>query len=121
MESGGDYLRFRRCKRCGGHAAAIQGSASRPICIDCIDQEGPPVEYICSIAGCGNQPVILAVLDDEGAPTVLMCGSHLKTLEGSVRSYMELPPWLTERNAYITGDGDVVFQIDLGPEDPLRG
>jgi hypothetical protein len=82
----------------------------------CIDPEGPPVEYICSVSGCGNQPVFLAVLDNGEAASVLVCGVHFKEVEGSVLSYTELPAWLTNGSAFLTGNGDVVFDIDLGPE-----
>ena len=108
-------IRFRECKRCGGHAVAVQGPNSRPVCMDCIDQEGPPLEYICSIAGCGNQPVVFAVLEDEETASVLVCERHFKDIKGSVISYMELPAWLTDGNAFLTGDGDMVFHFDMGP------
>jgi hypothetical protein len=85
--------------------------------MDCIDPEGPPVEYICSVAGCGNQPVFLTVLDDVEVVSVLVCGVHFKAFEDSVVSSMELPTWLTNGSAYLTGNGDVVYHIDLGPED----
>ena len=115
MGPGGDYLRFRRCKRCGGHAAAIQGSASRPICIDCIDQEGLPVEYICSMVGCGKQPRILVVLEDKGSASMLVCEGHFKDIKDSIISYLELPEWLTDGRALLSSNGDVVFHFDLGP------
>ncbi len=86
------------------------------MCMDCIDPEGPPVEYICSVAGCGNQPVILAVTNDLGTASVLVCGAHFKEIEDRVISHVELPTWLTEGSAYMVGEGDVVFQFDLGPE-----
>ena len=109
-------MKFRRCKRCNGHAVALQGSASRPICLDCIDQEGPPVEYICSVAGCGKKPRILAVLKDEWSASVLVCKGHFRNIRASVISYIELPEWLTEGSAMLSGEGDVVFDIELGPE-----
>ena len=85
------------------------------MCMDCIDPEGPSVEYICSVAGCGNQPVILAVLDGEETASVLLCGVHFKEIKDRVISHVELPPWLTEGSAYMVGEGDVVFHFDLGP------
>ena len=84
--------------------------------MDCIDPEGPPVEYICSVVGCDNQPVILAVVDDPETASVLVCGVHFKELEDRVISHVELPVWLTEGRAYMVGGGDVVFNIDLGPD-----
>lgn len=108
-------MRIRRCKQCGGHAVALKGSASRSVCMDCIDRESPPVEYICSIAGCGQQPKILAVLEDKGSACVLVCKGHFKDIKGSVISYMELPDWLTDGSALLSGKGDVVFHFDLGP------
>jgi hypothetical protein len=84
--------------------------------MDCIDPEGPSHEYVCSIAGCGDQPVILAVLDNEGAGSALVCKGHFSDIKGSVISYMELPQWLTEGKAFLTGEGDVVFHFDIGPD-----
>jgi hypothetical protein len=94
---------------------AIQGSASRPVCIECIDEEGPKVEYICSAIGCGKQPRILAVMEGEGTVSVLVCVGHFTEIRGSVISYIELPEWLTDGNTLLSGNGDVVFDIDLGP------
>jgi hypothetical protein len=83
--------------------------------MDCIDQEGPPVEYICSIVGCGKQPKILVVLEGKGTVSALVCVGHFREVEGSVISFIELPEWLTDGSALLSGDGDVVFDIDLGP------
>ena len=95
---------------------AIQGSASRPICIDCIDQEGPPVKYICSFVGCDKQPKKLAVLEDKGSTSMLVCEGHLKEIKDSLISYLDLPEWLTDGSALLSGNGDVVLHFDLGPE-----
>ncbi len=81
--------------------------------MDCIDRDGPHVEYICSTPGCGNQPVILAVVNDSGS--VMVCGAHFKDVRHAVVSYLVLPPWLTEGNAFLTDDGDLLLQVDLGP------
>ena len=108
-------VRFRECKRCGGHAVAVQGPRSRPVCMDCIDQEGPLHEYVCSITGCGNQPIFLAVVETDGFASVLVCERHFKDIKDVVRSYLEVPPWLTDGNAFLAGDGGVVFQFEMGP------
>ena len=108
-------MRFRECKRCGGHAVAVQGPSTGPVCMGCIDQEGPPHEYICSIRGCGNQPVILAVLKGDERATVLVCERHFNEVRDSVTSYLEVPPWLTEGEGFLAGDGGVVFQFEVGP------
>jgi hypothetical protein len=84
--------------------------------MDCIGSDGPSPEYICSIAGCGNQPVILAVLDNDGNDSVLVCKDHFKEINGSIISYVELPAWLTDGKAFLTGDGDLVFHFDMGPD-----
>jgi hypothetical protein len=89
--------------------------------MDCIDPEGPPVEYICSVSGCGNQPVFLAVMEEEETVTVLVCGRHFKEIKGSVITYTELPTWLTNGSAYLTSNGDVVYHFDLGPEGDRTG
>ncbi len=83
--------------------------------MDCVDQEGPSVEYICSAVGCGRQPRILAVLEDRGSTPVLVCAGHFKEIRDSVISYVELPEWLTDGTARLTGEGDVVYYFDLGP------
>jgi hypothetical protein len=84
--------------------------------MDCIDQEGPHHEYICSISGCGNQPVILAVVENpDSDASVLVCERHFRDIKGSVRSFLEVPSWLTDGNAFLAGDGGVVFQFEMGP------
>ena len=108
-------MRMRQCKRCGGNAVALQGPGGGPLCMGCIDRDGPHVEYICSIPGCGNQPVILAVVNDSGS--AMVCGAHFKDIRDSVVSYLVVPPWLTEGKTYLTEDGDLELQIDLAPED----
>jgi hypothetical protein len=83
--------------------------------MDCIDHDGPPHEYICSVTGCGNQPVILAVVEDGEPASVLVCERHFNDIRSSVMSYLEVPPWLTDGNAFLAGDGGVVFQFEMGP------
>ena len=85
--------------------------------MDCVDQEGPSVEYICSAVGCDRQPRILAVLEDRGSTSVLVCAEHFKEIRDSVISYVELPEWLTDGSAWLTGEGDVVYHFDLGPNE----
>ncbi len=94
---------------------AVQGHGVRPVCMDCVDQEGPSVEYICSAVGCDRQPRILADLKDMGSTSVLVCAGHFKEIRDSVISYVELPEWLTDGSALLTGEGDVVYHFDLGP------
>ena len=47
--------------------------------------------------------------------SVLLCGAHFGEAGGSAISHVELPSWITEGSAYLTGEGDVVFHFDLGP------
>ncbi len=109
-------MSFRECKRCGGNAVAVQGPSTRPVCMDCIDHDGPPHEYVCSIKGCGNQPIFLAVVENDSPSSVLVCERHFKDIKGSITSYLEVPPWLTKGNGFLAGDGGVVFSFEIGPD-----
>jgi len=105
---------FKVCEECGGHATALQGSSERPVCMECIDHEGPLHRYVCSIAGCGNQPIFLAVVENDTSSSVLVCERHFPDIKDRVRSYLDLPPWLTNGNDFHLGDGGVVFEFEVG-------
>ena len=85
--------------------------------MDCIDQDGSPHRYVCSIEGCGNQPVILAVVENDEPTSVLVCERHFPDIKASVTSYLEVPAWLTGGNGFLAGDGGVVFNFEVGPGD----
>jgi hypothetical protein len=84
--------------------------------MDCIDEEGPRHEYVCSVAGCGNQPLILAVVDRDGPASLIVCEKHFPHIKDEVTSFLELPAWLTDGNGFLAGDGGVVFSFEVGPD-----
>ncbi|MCK4300364.1 MAG: hypothetical protein KAX80_12560 [Planctomycetes bacterium] len=47
---------------------------------------------------------------------MLVCEGHLKEIKDSLISYLDLPEWLTDGSALLSGNGDVVLHFDLGPE-----
>jgi hypothetical protein len=108
------HVTFKVCLECGGHATVLQGGGGKQVCMDCIDHQGPPHRYVCSIEGCGNQPIYLAVMAEEGSPSVLVCERHFPDVMDRIRSYLDLPPWLTNGNNFHLGDGGVVFEFDVG-------
>ena len=51
-------VKYLECEDCGGHAVAEQGTPGKKVCMDCIDQDGSPHRYVCSIEGCGNPALV---------------------------------------------------------------
>jgi hypothetical protein len=84
--------------------------------MDCIDQDGPRHEYVCSVAGCGNQPLFLAVVDRDGPASLIVCEKHFPEIKDMVTSFLELPAWLTDGNGFLAGDGGVVFNFEVGTD-----
>ena len=107
-------MTFKECLECGGHATAIQGGGGNHVCMDCIDHEGPDHRYVCSVSDCGNQPVFLAVVENDVSSSVLVCERHFSEVKDRIRSYLDLPPWLTNGNDFHLGDGGVVFEFEMG-------
>jgi hypothetical protein len=85
--------------------------------MDCLDHEGPPHRFVCSIPDCGNQPIFLAVVENDVAASVLICERHFRDVEPKVTSYLEVPGWLTNGNDFHLGDTGVVFEFEMGAED----
>jgi hypothetical protein len=100
---------------------ALQGGVDRPVCMDCIEEDGPPHRYICSFAGCGNLPIYLAVVENDVTSSVLVCERHFPKMKDDLTSYLQVPAWLTNGNDFHLGEGGVVFEFEMGPGDQNGG
>lgn len=108
-------MTFLECDECGGHATALQGIEERPVCMDCLDDNGPVRRYVCSIEGCGNQPIFLVIVGNDTTSSVLVCEKHFRKVKDVITSYLEVPAWLTNSNDFLAGEGGVVFEFEMGP------
>jgi hypothetical protein len=59
--------------------------------------------------------MVLAVVEDGGDASLMVCERHFSKIRDSVSSYLEIPPWLTDGNGFLAGDGGVVFQFEVEP------
>lgn len=71
--------------------------------------------YICSVFGCSNPPDLLVAVEDRGWRTLLVCEQHFKRIRSEVRSYMELPRWLTTDEDIDIDEDWVTFEVEFGP------
>lgn len=111
-------MTYLRCDGCGGFALALtrDGARERPVCMGCLDSkepEGATRRYVCSIVGCENQPAFLGTMDDEGQGSLLVCERHFNDVKGSLRSYLEVPRWLTNESDFDIDEGGIVFEFDI--------
>ena len=111
---------FLKCGDCGDFALALvsDGPWERPVCMSCLergDREGADRRYVCSRTGCGNQPVYLASVEEGEGGSLLLCEKHFREVSNSIRSYLEVPRWLTNDRDFVIDAEGVVFEFDLDP------
>ena len=87
-------------------------------CLDRDDRRASERRYVCSRIGCGNHPVYLASMGEEEGGSVLLCEKHFAEVSGSIRSYLEVPRWLTNDREFAIDSEGIVFEFDLEPGDP---
>lgn len=110
--AGGDLVRFLACDRCGGRAVALQGVEGQPTCMACMEGDDPYHRFVCSVDGCGGTPRYMAMIKRGDSPWVLLCQRHLEEDEGHVMSFLGVPQWLIEVDAFDTNDGALMLDLE---------
>ena len=97
---------------------ALQGVEGRPACVVCMEGEDPYHRFVCSVDGCGGTPRYMALTERGESPWVLLCQRHLEEGHGAeggrgaVMSFLGVPRWLIEVDAFDANDGAVMLDLE---------